>query len=245
MKARSIWRALQMGTPRIVRTARQARSAWAAVVLLFTLGGSALGAWLLRDPLTGLALGLLALLAFVAAAFATAAATLIEERERAATPLLLLEFDPDDQTSHQEDWVDPPPRNWLGAERYRVRVTNTSTKTIDAVTLSLLRFRPQGAPFLPMPLKVVGDDMGTRSVDVALHGGDSRHYEVAWVGFQRDGSVGEIVLAYARSGVANMITSDRRYELDLRAQGRDVAPAAATFAVWVESRRLMFAKVER
>ena len=62
---------------------------------------------------------------------------------------------------------------------------------------------------------------------------------------ERDGRIGEIVLAYARSGVANVISSGRRYELDLRAQGRDAAPATATFAVWVESRRLQFATVER
>jgi hypothetical protein len=218
-----------------------ARSVWGLIAFLLTFGATALGAWLLSDPLTGLALGLLALLALLAASFGSAAARLIEERDRADTPLLLLEFDPSDPTSHQEDWVDPAPRNWLGAERYRVRVTNRSTKTIDAVTLALVQFRPQGAPFLPMPLKVVGDDMGVRSVDVPLHGGDSRNYEVAWVGFQRDGSVGEIVLAYARSGVPNQINSGRRYELDLRVQGRDTPPTMATFEVWVEHRRLRFA----
>jgi hypothetical protein len=238
---RSIWRALQIGTPAVARTASAARSLWAAIVLVLSLGGTLVGQLIFRDPVTGFGLGMLALLAVAAAAFGVAAVRLVEERERAETPVLLLEYDPADRTSHQEDWVDPAPRNWLGAERYRVRVTNTSATTIDAVTLSLVRFRPQGAPFLPMPLKVVGDDMGIRSVDVALHGGDHRYYEVAWAGFQRDGSIGEIVLAYALSGVPNQIPSSQRYELDLRVQGRDTPPTLATFEVWVESRRLKFA----
>src|SRR5438093_8768288 len=180
------WRILRLGLPGVtgpIGAARRAVAWWALGSVAF---GAVLG-WIGGDMVAGIGIGLLALLAAIAVTGWHGAFRLAEQIDTSEAPLLELGYDEGDPTCHQEDWVDPPPNNWLGAERYRVRVTNRSTKTIDGVSLSLMQFTPQGAPFLPMPLKVVGDDLGVRSIDQALHGGERRYYEVAWVGFDRAG----------------------------------------------------------
>lgn len=234
-----LWQVLRVGMPGVTRPLSAVRSvaafwAFASLAISTTLG--AIGG----DALTGLGIGLFVLLVAFALVGWHGAFVLARQVEEFETPLLDLAFDQDDSSCHQEDWVDDASGHWLGAERYRVRVTNRSARTIDATTLSIVRFTPQGAPFLPMPMKVVGDDVGSRSVDQALHGGDRRYYEVAWVGFDRHGRPGEIALAYARAGVPNLIPNDRRYDLELRVQGRDTAPVLRSFEVWIEERRLRF-----
>lgn len=231
---------LRVGLPGVTGPASVMRSVvtwWAflsvaAGTLVAALGG---------DALSGVAVGLLVLLVVFALVGWHAALRLDVQLEQLNAPLLDLTFDPDDPTCHQEDWVDDASGRWLGAERYRLRMSNLSARTIDFVSLSITRFAPQGASFLPLPLKVVGDDMGVRSEAQALHGGDTRYFETCWIGFDRGGRPGEVVLPYARSGIPNLIPNTRTYRIELRAQGRDTAPVVRAFEAWVEESRLRFA----
>lgn len=216
---------------------RSAVAWWA----LISVASGALVAALGGDALSGVGVALLVVLVTLTLVGWHAALRLSAQLEQLQAPLLDLTFDPEDASCHQQDWVDDASGRWLGAERYRVRLSNLSARTIDSVTLSIVRFAPQGAPFLPLPLKLVGDDIGVRSENIVLHGGETRYYEACWIGFDRSARPGEIVLPYARSGVPNMIPSGRTYRLELRAQGRDTAPAVRAFEVWVEDGRLQFA----
>jgi hypothetical protein len=115
----------------------------------------------------------------------------------------------------------------LGSLR-RVGVKNLTEHTLDEVEVSLVSFEPQGAQFLPVPLRLMHD----LPQPFRLHPGETQYADLVW--YQAMGEHGDqLVLCYAAPGVPNMIPL-RRYRITVKVTARDVKAHQRTFAVDVD-----------
>lgn len=123
---------------------------------------------------------------------------------------------------------------------HRVGVRNAGPNTVDDVRLMLVDFQPQGAPFLPIPLRFMHDDSPDGRISqrgVTLHPGEIRHVDVVRLAEFGPGSE-EIEIRYAVPGAPNLIPRGR-YTFTVMVAGRNVEPDTRRFIVSVDHENML------
>jgi hypothetical protein len=133
-------------------------------------------------------------------------------------------------------------------------VKNVGGETVSNVALEMVEFTPQGADFLPLPMREMNDDTRPFVLSregVTLQPGRSAYFDIVYKQYSAQAhhahpvyglssTLNEITWCYAHTSRPRPV-ADGTYRVTLRAYGRDVpTPTEGTFVVSVNSTKELF-----